>query len=67
MIGDGSERAEQGRLERRRLAMSPKAQPAQSKNLLSKVATVAEAGRDAESDFAESDQDREPDVPAIGP
>ena len=67
MIGDGSERGEQSRLERRRLAMSSNAQKAPSKNLLSKVATVAEAGRDAESDFAESDQDREPDVPAIGP
>jgi len=59
MIGDGSERAEQSRLERRRLAMSHSAQQAQSKNLLSKVATVADAGRDVEI----HQENREPDVP----
>ena len=50
MIGDGSERAEQSRLERRRLAMSPNAKQARpkSQNLLG-TEIVPDAGNDAEN------------------
>ena len=58
MIGDGSERAEQSRLERRRLAMSHSAQPTRPENLLSKVSSVPDAGCDLESHQG----NRKPDV-----